>query len=448
MLSITTDKKTVPWSWIFLLSIPVAVFAYIEKCSGTALTFTLQKYTSDPALIAFVGSINKIFGVVIAPYAAYKSDFLSSRFGRRKGLIIIGFAAVAVSMVMLPNCNSLLATVVIVILLQASVDFGYTGPWKPLFFDIVPKKQRGKSMVVNRYSSIALRFVFMFFLLGNFDMKMGGGLPKKVLGKNIVSSITGEHLIYYLGALGVVISLFVVMFFVKDKKSQPQDKVRVKISEYVKYFFTNKQAGMICLLMICYTLMSTRLMTLRPLLITEQFGYSKQVLGNIHAFTMLTNTLVILPIIMCVIDKIDKFKLFMICLCLSTLHPIVYWSYVKFFAPMQIPSQSAIIFFNIADSVFDRTAFLVLWPIVFDYTDPARKGFINSGVLVVAGLISFVNINLMGGVVKMYSHFFTADGTYDYMSTYLYIFVAGIIALFGTFFFAAKRKNIYSDIEF
>lgn len=431
-------KGRVSWGFILLLCIPVAVFAYIEKCSGTALTFTLKKYTSDPALIAFIGSINKLFGVLIAPWVAYKSDFLG-----RGGFIIIGFASAAIFLFLLPNCSSLIMVIGVVVLLQASVDLGYTGPWKPLFFDAVPTVQRGRAMVLGRYLSIAVRFVFMFFLIGQFDSKLtGGGVPVKILKKNVFASLTGEQVIYYLGALGVVVSLVIVFFLFRndEQPSVRQENQRVTFAGYFRFIFASKRAMLACLLVICYTLMSTRLMTLGPLLITEQFGYSKQIMGNINASTMLTTAIFILPLIMVIIDRIDRFKLFFVCLCLSTLHPILYWVYVKFACPLQIPSELAIIIFNVADSVFDKTAFLVLWPIVFDFTDPKRKGLTNSAVLIAAGLTSFLNINIMGAVVKLYSVCFATNGTYDYMSTYLYIFFAGLIAIAGCIVFARCRN--------
>jgi hypothetical protein len=134
------------------------------------------------------------------------------------------------------------------------------------------------------------------------------------------------------------------------------------------------------------------------------------------------------------IDRVNRFKIFAIGMLLSTLHPIVYWFYVKILTVSGIPSVSAIIVFNIMDSIFDKTALLVLWPFLFDIIDPAKKGFMNSGFLIVIGMVGFLNANLMGLWVKVYSSIFT---TYtDYMSSYLYIFVVGIFGCIGTYLFS------------
>lgn len=436
-----TGRSKIPLLWMIGLALPVAVFAYVEKCSGTALTFTLKKYTSDPALIAFVGSINKIFGVLIAPWAACISD----RAGGRRPVILAGLAVAAAMLALLPGCGSLASVIAVVVIFQAAVDFGYTGPWRPLHFDIVPKEQRGRSMVINRYLSIAMRFVFMFFLIGSFDITIGDKLPPSLMKKDMFASLTGEQAIYYLGAAGIAVAFFFVLFGIRESKALPRKGGRGSLKGYFTALFTDRKVQLSALLVVCYTLMSTQLMTLRPLLITEQFGYSKQVMGNIHAATMLTNTLLILPLILLFIDKVDRIRMFVGCIVLSTLHPLVFWLYVKFVAPGQIPGEAAIIAFNVADSIFDKTAFLLLWPIVFDLTDPARKGFTNSAALTAAGIAGFININLLGLVVKWYSARFCADGVYDYMSTYLYIFAAGILATIGTVFFLRRKDAVFGD---
>ncbi len=181
-------------------------------------------------------------------------------------------------------------------------------------------------------------------------------------------------------------------------------------------------------------------MNLRPLLITEQFGYSKQMFGNIHGITMLINTTLVLPLILVAIDRVDKFKIFAGGILLSTLHPVVFWTYVKYFAPDGIPSASVIIGFNVADSIFDRTALLALWPFLFDLVDPAQKGFMNSGFLIVAGCVKFLNTNLMGLWMQFVHALSGSPEQTDYMSCYLYVFLVGVIGCVGTALFMKNRN--------
>lgn len=439
-MAIVTGQKKISWGWLLLLSIPVAAFAYVEKCSGTALTFTLKKHIDNPSWIVFLGSINSLFAVVIAPWAAYKSDHLRTFIGRRKTLIAAGFLLLAVSLVLIPAAANFLALVLLILIYQFAVDLGYTGPWKPLYFDIVPKAQRGRGMVINRYASIGARFIFMFFLIGRFDEHIGFKKASSAMSKTRLASLTGEQIIYFSAAALVLVSLVIILLFVKEKQPAAPKREKLSIITYLRRMFMDKKNAMLCLLVISSVLMSTKLMNLRPLLITEQFGYSKQVFGNIHAVTMLINTTLVLPLLMILIDRLDKFKIFFVCILFSTLHPAVFWAYVKFFTPAAVPSVAAIITFNIADSVFDRTAILALWPFLFDHVDPEKKGFFNSGFLIVAGLAKFINTNLMGLWVKSMPSLLTSGENIDYMNCYLYIFIVGLIGTAGAIVYSCRRK--------
>ena len=442
--SIQTGQKKLSWGWLFLLSIPVATFAFVEKCSGTALTFTLKKYIDSPAWILFLGSINSLFAVIVAPWSAYKSDHINTWIGRRKTIIAIGFTLTAISLVLIPGAGNFVILVLLILLYQFSVDLGYTGPWKPLYFDLVPKSQRGRGMIINRYASIGARFLFMFFLIGQFDENISLKKTSSALASSRWATLTGEQVIYFSAAILIMISLGIVLTFVKEKQPPEKklDNKRTRLADYFRQIFTVRKNFLMCLLVTSSVLMSTQLMNLRPLLITEQFGYSKQIFGNMHAITMLVNTTLILPVLAFLIDRVDKFKIFACCIILSTLHPAVYWTYVKFFAAGGIPPVPVIIGFNVADSAFDRTAILALWPFLFDLAGNEKKGYMNSMFLIVAGTVKFLNTNLMGLWTQSATAFFGKSGQIDYMNCYIYILIAGIIGCFGTFYFAKHRKKL------
>ena len=444
-MTIETGQKKLSWGWLFLLSIPVATFAYVEKCSGTAMTFTLKKYIDSPAWILFLTSMNSLFAIVIAPWAACKSDQVCTWIGRRKNIIAVGFVLLMAAMVWIPSAGSFGMLVVLILLYQCAVDLGYTGPWKPLYFDLVPKAQRGRGMIINRYASIAARFIFMFFLIGRFDEQIGLKKTSSALSSHRWASLTGEQVIYYTGAVLVLVSLGIILLLIKEPQSHPEKSAgqkRMSLRHYLCQIVTVRKHWLMCVLVVSSVLMSTKLMTLRPLLITEQFGYSKQVFGNMHATTMLVNTTFILPVLIFLIDRIDKFKLFAVCIFLSTLHPAVYWSYVKFFAPGHIPPIAAIIAFNIADSAFDRTAILALWPFLFDHVVSDKKGFMNSMFLIAAGVVKFFNTNLLGLWTQFLPRLGGSSDRIDYMNGYLYIFAVGIIGCIGVIYFARHRHEL------
>lgn len=268
-MQIQIEQKRLHWGWLVLLSIPVAAFAFVEKCSGTALTFTLQKHLSNPTWILFLGSINSLFAILIAPWAAYKSDHIQTFLGRRKTLIAAGFMLLAASLILIPWTSSLVLLILLILVYQFAVDLGYTGPWKPLYFDIVPKERRGRGMVINRYASIAVRFVFMFFLIGRFDQEIGFKKASAALSASRWATWTGEQIIYVSAALLVIIALVIVLVFVREGSPPREKQERIGLLRYLRQMFLVRGNALMCVLVVSSVLMSTRLMNLRPLLITD-----------------------------------------------------------------------------------------------------------------------------------------------------------------------------------
>ncbi len=429
----------VKWFWIAALSVPAGMAAFVEKCSGTALVFTLKKFIEDPQAIVALTSLNILFGILVAPIVAWQSDRLHTRWGRRRPFMIPGLMLLAVCLVLLPQAQSLGWVIAILVVYQFSMDFGFTGLWTPLYADLVPDEQRGRGMVMNRAMAMAMRLVFMLFLIGRFDQHYGGGkghggghgVGKAAQAMESVrwAGLTGEQVIYYSGAALVVLAIVFLIFFARESvetvtESTPRERFHVK--RYLGQLFGSPRLRRLYLWVIAATLMSTKLGSLRPLLVTEQFGFSKQMMGNIHTVSMIVNGLIILPLGASLVDRVNRQRLFYGCLLCSTLHPLVFWSYVHFICP--VPDPRVVIGFHVVDAAFDHLGLIALWPLLYQSLASTQRGTAQAGFLVVGGLTSFVVMNLMGAWIKGYSRLCLPDGSYDYMSGYLLIFVLGLTA--------------------
>jgi len=159
---IETRSTRIPWAWVLWMSLPVGVFAFVEKCSGTALIFTMRKFIADPALITLLASVNITFNFLVAPLVAWKSDRLRTRWGRRKPFIVAGLLLLVPALVALPLATSLWTLIPVILLYQFAVDFGFTGPWSPLYYEIVPPPQRGRAVAINRLMSVIARLSSTF----------------------------------------------------------------------------------------------------------------------------------------------------------------------------------------------------------------------------------------------------------------------------------------------
>ena len=418
---------------------PATMSAFIDKCSGTALTFTMKKFTDDPVTISVLGSLNILFGLTIAPLVAYYSDKSKGSPGRRKPFMVLGLMVAGLSLIIIPFANSLLTLAIIITIFFAAVDFGFTGLWDPLYADLVPDKQRGRGMVVNRYMAMAARLLFMFFLIGKFKDHVGQPRIVKALTGSHIFNLTGEQLIYFIAAAMVFFTAIFIALFIKETDNtlyKAPEKFRFKA--FFTDIFGSKQNQHLFMLMSASALMTIKLKNLMPLLFTEQFGFTMKTMGQVHGTTMAFNCLIVLPIAAVIADKVNRYKLFLLCLAGSTLQPIAFWSYVKF---ITIPSPTTAIAFHVADAAFDHMAMIALWPLLYESIAPEKRGALKAGLLIIGGLVSFFLTILLGIWVKSFTIHIGNTVTYNYMNGYILIFISGLVAFFLAFK-AGKMKKV------
>lgn len=408
----------------------------VDTVSGSALTFTIRKFTADPALIAFIGSINLAFNFLVAPYVSWKSDRVWTRWGRRKPFMLVGFAMLIPSLIAAPFAPSIWVLVGVIIIYQFSYDLGYVGPWSPLLYSIVPPAQRGRTMVIKHIFSVAVGIFYNWVLIGQFDkvyhLRLGSG--------GMV--LTGEKVIYFSTAFVVLAALLNLFLNVRELRPDPLPKPeRFHFRSYFGSVFRERQFVMIYLLLFGIVALYAGLGQLGPLLITEQFGYTKALMGKVKVVSILVDLCVAMPVAALLADRFDRFKTFQVGMVLSAIHPIIYWFYVKFLAENQTPPPIALIIAGSTATLFHVVASVCLEPYFYDLVPKNKMGELNSGSLMVRGMMNMVVANGVGLWVKYYSRFFSPGGKTDYMSGYLYVFLVGIAGCAVTFYFADQRRK-------
>ena len=203
--------------------------------------------------------------------------------------------------------------------------------------------------------------------------------------------------------------------------------------------FPNRQFLLVYLLMFCNVMLGARLAQLGPLLITEQFHYTKAVMGQNDSIIILVDLILIMPLTALVIDRFDRFRLFQVGLFLSTIEPLLYWFFIKFIAVDQIPSRPQLIGYSILHIIPSHIALLSLEPLFFDLVRRDQMGALNSGFLFVKNILSLIVVNVLGLWVKYYSEFFNHGHT-DYTSGFLYLSFVGTLGCIGTIYFDRQRR--------
>lgn len=266
-------------------------------------------------------------------------------------------------------------------------------------------------------------------------------------------SLTGEA-VAYLTIAGVLFSAgLLVLFSTKEIRplNAPSAGERFSLRLLLGNLFGDRQLLKIYLLLFAIMAMTFGLAGLAPLLLTEQFGYEKQAIAKMWTALQIIQFVVALPIAGFLSDRVDRLKLFIIGITLSTCFPITYWSYIHFFAPNNIPSIGTIMFFTGADHIVDFTTNIAIMPLVYDYMPRARMGTLFGGMALVRGTMRLAMANLMGNFVKYYSILFCEKGVVDYSSGYLLVFIFGLMGIGCAVYFlrerAAGRVVPYGQLE-
>lgn len=432
---VRTRQSRVPWLWTWLMTLPIIAVVHTEAISHTALTFTMKKFISDPALITFLGSMNILFEFLISPYTSWQSDRIWTRYGRRRPFVMVGFSVMFITLLLTPYCSNIWSLAVVVILLHASMDFGYTGPWTPLYYEVIPTPQRGRAVIIKRAMNLLMKLFFSWFLIGQYD---------NVYRLNVSASgitITGEHVIYFVGAAIVAVALLFLIFGLREERPDMSTVPVERFSpiRYLRELFGERQYRLIFLLLFCGTAMTAGLGQMTPLLVTEQFGFTKAQLGSVGGVAILVDMAIILPIAALLADRIDRFLVFRIGLVLSTLHPLAFWTYINYF---RTPTPLEYLAFVTTNSIIDGVSLLALEPLIWDYVPRSRMGLVNSGFLFVKAAIAFLVLNGVGLWIGFYSSSVMRleGGTYDYSSGLLYMFLIGVAGIAVSIYFERQRR--------
>lgn len=228
---IHTGAKHVPWRAVFILSFMWFTWGFHLFAGGQALTFTIQKYTTDPRLISLIGTFASV--VMLAPLVSYLSDQIWTRHGRRRPFVIIGWLGGFLGMLsfaflpqVLGGINGALGLVGIPavgdLVLLAIIVGGYKklidgmAPLEPLFMECVPPDQRGRFFAIRGilFTLSVTLFFQVFWPVFDDQLDMFAWL-----GHQGVLEIQGEQVVYLCSAgLFFVTGLYLV-FCIEERKA-------------------------------------------------------------------------------------------------------------------------------------------------------------------------------------------------------------------------------------
>ncbi len=430
MFILETQHKRVPWRWIILLQVLNSVRILALFASGS-MVFTMRKYIESPIIINSVSSLDVLFNILVAAPCLYYSDRIWTKRGRRLPFVIVSFLVMAVVILLLPLVGSAVPMGILVVLWLIFWDVGST--YEILVMEIIPPDQRGRAAAIGAWMFNAIIMLSAVVISGRFDDVV----------RSLGVTLRGETLIYWWGALCLLFCALFLVLFVRENK--PRGPAPVDHGSGVRGAMKNLVAEPtlwpVYFLAFSTVLMQSGLGAIDPLLMTDQWGYSKQDMGtNIFVGGMI-NLILIIPLIGLIADKMDRLRMFSLGVIGTLLAQIAYYIFVQFVLPDRRPTILHMILFGQIMSILGQFAGIALQPLLFDYIPRDKMGTAQAGLNFVRSITRLLTLNGIGIWVTYYSRWFLPEGKYDYFSGYLFMILMNILGCGFLVYFGRQVKR-------
>jgi MFS family permease len=207
LFPILTQQKKVPFLWIVLMNFSWFVGLYTMFVVGTALPFTMRRFTDDTRLMSLVTSVGLWFGIILGPLVNYISDRIWTRFGRRRPFMLVAICGTLLSMFSIPFMPALSPLIMVVVVSSILGDVGSTQ--EPLWLEVIPSSQRGTAVAVRTLmiSMASLLFFQIMFAQFDFVYHLPGGM-----------TLTGEQMCYLSAGILQLLYLLLLAFGIREVK--------------------------------------------------------------------------------------------------------------------------------------------------------------------------------------------------------------------------------------
>jgi MFS family permease len=395
----------------------------------------MRKFIEDPAMIAFLSSLNMAFNFVVGAITSYMSDRIWTRWGRRRPFLITGGFGAGVAMLLIPFAPNIWALVATIVFFQFCLDVAK--PYQPLYNEVIPPPQRGRAAIIQSISQNVLALVFNGVLIAQFDRDYG----LDGFGRSITWS--GEVVVYWIGGgATLLVTLFLALRVRETEPPGGAVRERFSAGRFLRDVFGHRQWWMLYLLYICPILAGAGTLTFLPLFVTEQLGFTKAQLGWAMGVVTFVNILVFVPTAGFLADRISRLKMFQVGLIGQAVANFAFFIFLRYFVDYSV-SLPVMIAFMCINNGFVFTIYVLWGPLVYDYIPSNRFGTVSAGFSFVAGIAGFLLINAVGLWVKGFTALFgtARGGSTDYSSMYVFQLITGILALLGALYFAREVKR-------
>lgn len=430
MYILETQHKRVPWRWVIALQVMKMAWLIGFFASGT-MTFTMRKFISSPLIINSVSSLDVLFNMLVAAPCLYVSDRIWTRWGRRRPFVLTAWLVMMGCMLLLPLVRHAVPMGILIVLWLIFWDVNSV--FDMLFFEIVPPEQRARASAIGAWLLNVVIMLQTIVLTGRFDDAL------HVHGV----TIRGEQLIYWFVAACLLVCFVYVALFTRERKplTPPPPSHGRGFIGVVANLFAERTLWPVYFLAFSTVLMQTGLGAIDPLLMTEQWGYSKQDIGTNVFVGGTINMFIVIPLVGWIAERLKLLQMFTIGVVGVLLAQIAYYVFVQFILPDQRPSIAQIIFFGQCMAMVGTFSGIAWQPLIFEYIPRSQMGTAQAGLNFVRSITRLLTLNGIGLWVTWYSRLFRPAGQYDYFSGYLFMIVMNVMGCGLLLWFARNVKR-------
>ncbi len=438
---ILTQQPRVSWWAVAVILAPWFMYSLHTEVSRSAIAFSLRKFTDDPRIIGFVGSLNFGCGLLVGSLISLISDRVWTRWGRRRPFMILGCIGAGLAALCIPHAATFWTLAVLVFAYQALFDC--TTTLEPLTMEVIPNAQRGRAGAIRQWFMAGASVCFLYLLVGQFDERYAwpGG-----------ATLTGETVIYTLHAVVILGVGLLIWGGVEEIRPPGAEALRfrdVPVRAMFRGLFTRDLLPLFGLAFVMVN-MWIGLEQFEALLITEQWGYSKTEYGEALSYGVIA-TLAVVPVAGVISDRVDRLVALQAGLCVVLGLKGVFYVYAEYVAPGGVPPFVAVVGMGLIRGAVASFVAVAAVPLIFDYVNSNRLGALSCGMGIVFGLANFIQANVMGQWIAFSSRWLYAlpEGHYNYMAAYHYLFVMGIagfgyLALFARWDRTGRVRRIHA----
>ncbi|MDP3072922.1 MAG: MFS transporter [Opitutaceae bacterium] len=369
---------------MLILALMAAGFNSVELITNNLIPITCRHFTDSAFLISAILATNRLFGFVVQPYVCWKSDYLRTRYGRRRPFFLVGLPLTAVGLLfvgLLPvfiqgdarhTLPALLLVVSANVLLQAIVDVNW-GSLEPLYADTFRHEQLGRAGSIRQIASQLVNLAMVSYVIGWAD--------------------TNELYPYLFSIAGVLFSLALMIWVIREQPAgDPPPPERYSPLKHLGLLVANRDYTKLAFICAANLVLPAALFLFTPLYVTDTLGLTKGELGR----AQMLGPFLVIALAFPVGWLVDRFGPKWIMASGFVLYAVAFvglafWTrdFWTLFTFMTV--------FGVAQVV----ALMPMTAMVFQYTSPTERGQVFGVVQFTRAFSAFVLSLSIGSVVQL-----------------------------------------------